>query len=663
MRPWLAAAALLVLSGCIKVDVPGDPVVTTTTETGSGYTGPEVGFAWSPQLPEVGERVAFTPDVRVLRGTTVTSWAWSFGDGGTSDRANAAHTYAAAGPRTVTLDVTTSDGFTGRAAHVVPVAPAAGPSGGGTAPEAPLPDPAIVVAADPLGFRFSFTWPAEPDSIGWDFGDGTTSNEAAPTHRYEAPGTYEVALHVLKGDAIRSASTLVTATADQPTFRVAGVGEDGPEPSIGVDSAGAIYFQAMSRTMKSTDHGRTWENVNSIVASPVTLDPYLWLDPVTDRVFANQLYVACSYLTFSDDGGQTWLANPAACGTPVNDHQKMTTGPYVSGSPLDLAASGHKDVYPNVVYYGVNGLADSRVAMSIDGGLTFPFVAESFPFANAPGSDQTTCGGGLHGNLVAGPDGTVYVPSRSGCDGPRERTLGGPVVARSFDNGLTWASQVVADEVGTPYDDKNSDLAIDTEDNVYLAFPGGDNRMWLATSQDHGATWSRATVVTPQLGTTTMPAAVAGSPGRLAIAYYCVWDPATSLLDDPDALPGELAVPDHVPDEARWSLCVTLSLDALAPEPTFHTFRVTGLDPIQVGGISTNSGDSDGDERNLLDFIDAVMDRQGRLHVAFADGCTSDKCRGPAGEPDDSRDRLGTVAILQTGPSLDAQVGSLSALP
>lgn len=446
------------------------------------------------------------------------------------------------------------------------------------------------------------------------------------------------------------------------TFRVVDVGEQGPEPSIGVDSSGAIYFQALEKTMKSTDRGRTWANVNSVVALPRTLDPYLWLDPVTDRVFANQLYVACSYLTFSDDGGATWLANPAACGTPVNDHQKMTTGPYVPGSPLDLAAGAHKSLYPNVVYYGVNGLADSRVAMSIDGGLTFPFVAESFPAATPPGSDATPCGGGLHGNLVAGPDGTVYVPSRSRCDGPRDRTLGGPVVARSLDNGLTWSATVVADEVGTPYDDKNSDLAIDTEDNVYLAFPGGDNRMWLATSQDRGATWSRAVAVTPELGTTTMPAAVAGSPGRLAIAYYCVWDPATSLLDDEDALPGELAVPDHVPDGARWSLCVTLSLDALAEAPTFHTFRVTGDDPIQVGGISTNSGDSDGAERNLLDFIDAVVDGDGRLHVAFADGCTSSQCQGAKGEPEDSRDSLGTVAIVDVGPSLYAETGDLAAL-
>lgn len=450
-----------------------------------------------------------------------------------------------------------------------------------------------------------------------------------------------------------------TATPALPaTFFVNVVGEQGPEPSIGVDSEGAIYFQALEKTMKSVDGGATWRNVNTVVSAPTTLDPYLWLDPVTDRVFANQLYVACSYLTFSDDGGATWLANPAACGTPVNDHQKMTTGSYVPGSPLDMAAMAHQNVYPNVVYYGVNGLVDSRIAMSIDGGLSFPFVAESFPAVNAPGNDQTTCGGGLHGNIVAGPDGTVYVPSRSGCDGPRDRTLGGPVVAASRDNGLTWSNTVVADEVGTPYDDKNSDLAIDTANNVYLAFPGGDNRLWLATSIDHGATWATAALMTPDVGTVTMPAAVAGSPGRLAVAYYCVWDPATSHNEE---FPDELAVPDHVPDAARWSLCVTFSRDALSAAPTFHTFRVTGDDPIQIGAISTNSGDSQPGTRNLLDFIDAVIDSQGRTFVAFADGCTSPQCISPEGVPDDSRDSMGTFAVVTDGPSLFADIGTLAA--
>ncbi len=455
--------------------------------------------------------------------------------------------------------------------------------------------------------------------------------------------------------SVSSSTNPVGASSAMPTFLVASVGEQGPEPTIGVTSDGSIFFQALANTMKSTDGGRTWANVNPPYALPTTLDPFLWVDPVTDRVFSDQLYVACSYLLYSDNGGATWVANPVACGTPANDHQKVTTGAYVPGSPLDRAATATKLVYPNVVYYGVNGIADSRIAMSIDGGQTFPFVAESFPASTPlPSGDVPRCGGGLHGSLVAGPDGTVYVPSRSNCAGARPGTLGGPVVAHSTDNGLTWTNTIVANEVGTPDHDKNPELAVDTENTVYIAFPGGDNRLYLSHSMDHGATWAPAVVVTPELGTVAMPVIAAGSPGRVAMAYYGVADAASSTTKD-----GLLAVPDNVNDTVRWSLFVTFSLDALAEHPTFQTVRVTGDDPIQVGGISTNSGDSDGAERNLLDFIDIVIDHDGRVHVAFADGCTSEACRGPAAKPADSRDRLGTVAVLQSGPSLYAATGTL----
>ena len=88
---------------------------------------------------------------------------------------------------------------------------------------------------------------------------------------------------------------------------------------------------------------------------------------------------------------------------------------------------------------------------------------------------------------------------------------------------------------------------------------------------------------------------------------------------------------------------------------------MTGADPVQVGGISTNSGDSDGAERNLLDFIDAVIDADGRLHVAFADGCTAPVCLTDEATPDDSRDSLGTYAVLETGPSLWLEQGELAA--
>src|ERR1044072_6995925 len=66
------------------------------------------------------------------------------------------------------------------------------------------------------------------------------------------------------------------ADAAAATFFVHDVGEQGAEPSIGVTSDGAIFFQAFQKTMKSTDGGRAWANTNAPSSAPPTLDPYMW---------------------------------------------------------------------------------------------------------------------------------------------------------------------------------------------------------------------------------------------------------------------------------------------------------------------------------------------------------------------------------------------------
>lgn len=458
-----------------------------------------------------------------------------------------------------------------------------------------------------------------------------------------------VALAGCLSSSTSSSTTTTTDTTQHPvaTFSVHAVGQQGPEPSIGVTSSGAIFFQALEKTMRSTDLGKTWIVAPNPLALPATLDPMMWVDKTTDRIFSDQLYVGCSYLSFSDDDGATWTNNPAACGTPANDHQKVTTGAYSPGSPL--APLGGVAVYPNVVYYAINGIADARVAISLDGGLTFPYTSESAPAASTPGADGgSDCAAGLHGKITAGPDGTVYIPHRNSCTrsgGGR----GGPMIGVSTDNALSWTLREAGKSVGTSDHAKNPEIGVDTNNTAYLTWPGADNSLYLAHSADHGKTWSTPVAVTPQLGTVTMPTVQAGDPGRIAIAYYGI------------ANVTERAAPDKVNTTARWSLFVTYSINALSEHPTFTTVDVTGLDPVQVGAISTNTGDAPAGSRNLLDFIDAVIDKDGRLHVAFADGCTSDACKSPSGKPTDSRDSMGMVAIAENAPSLFAAKGLLTA--
>src|SRR5205085_1303432 len=51
----------------------------------------------------------------------------------------------------------------------------------------------------------------------------------------------------------------------------------------------------------------------------------------------------------------------------------------------------------------------------------------------------------------------------------------------------------------------------------------------------------------------------------------------------------------------------------------------TPNDPVQVGSICTG-GTLCGSDRNLLDFNDITVDKEGRVLAAFADGCVAPGC-------------------------------------
>ncbi|GIS29604.1 MAG: hypothetical protein Ct9H90mP1_3320 [Methanobacteriota archaeon] len=62
----------------------------------------------------------------------------------------------------------------------------------------------------------------------------------------------------------------------------------------------------------------------------------------------------------------------------------------------------------------------------------------------------------------------------------------------------------------------------------------------------------------------------------------------------------------------------------------FHTVRASA-DPVQIGSICLNSGDCrdiGGSNRNLLDFNDLHIDREGRVYIPFADGCFGECATG-----------------------------------
>ena len=425
-------------------------------------------------------------------------------------------------------------------------------------------------------------------------------------------------------------------------FVFSDVGEEGAEPSIGVTSSGCIFFIAFEKPMRSCDHGKTWVDTSDITQAFFTNDPYGWVDPITDRVFnIHMMGLWTTWIGWSDDDGETWAANPHDSGAvPINDHIKLGSGPWTDeGYGLQPVR------YETAVYFCFNKLLYISCYTSYDGGATFEAGGDIVGLA--------TTNGGLHGAITTAPDGTVYLP-------PRVAT---PSIILSKDNGLTWEERTMGEDVGTPNPRKNGEVATDTESNAYNIWVGGDQGVYMSRSTDSGDTWEQTSIrISPiEVISATFPHTSAGDPGRIAVTY--LGSENASALGQPniDGEPWD-GNAHYAPSNVSHYLYVTYSLNALDPEPVFHTQRVS-KDPIQVGSICLNSGDCrdiGGSNRNLLDFNDLHIDLEGRVYIAFADGCTGTCATGNDTTAENSRSRQGSVYYLGSGPSLYESVGDLA---
>jgi PKD repeat protein len=144
---------------------------------------------------------------------TINSYHWDFGDGETKTMQNPAHTFKKSGTYIITLTVTDNNGGTSTNMNTITVIsnnpPAASVKSSKSNGEAPLTISFSGSGSDTDGTIASYYW---------DFGDGSTSNEKNPSHKYSTVGTYTVTLTVTD-DKGGIGTSILTITANAHTYR------------------------------------------------------------------------------------------------------------------------------------------------------------------------------------------------------------------------------------------------------------------------------------------------------------------------------------------------------------------------------------------------------------------------------------------------------------
>ncbi|MDT7780178.1 MAG: hypothetical protein QOC99_2690 [Acidobacteriota bacterium] len=414
---------------------------------------------------------------------------------------------------------------------------------------------------------------------------------------------------------------------------------DAGEPSIGVNwKTGSVFYQSSLQTMRvkfdsSSPARATWEDVSALTTSLVSLDPILYTDSQTGRVFSSQLAGVTSLTAYSDDDGQTWTPSQGA-GIPASvDHQTLGGGPFAA----PLTRDGSLPVYTHAVYYCSQDVGyDASCAVSLDGGQTFGPAVRIYT--------ELDCEAGLHGHVKVAPDGTAYVPTKA-CGGQQAAIV-------SENNGLTWSIRKVP---GTSAGGTDPSVGIGADGTVYFAYSNGDGHAHNVVSHDRGKTWTndRDLGYYQNIQSSVFPSAVAGDSNRASVFFLGSTTAGTgSTGGDPAGYTG------------TWYPYIATTYDG---GNSWTTVNVTPADPIQRGPVCLQGTlGCTGNTRNLLDFNDLTVDKMGRTLAGLSDGCVTAACKqgvdrngdGKLDGNDNDGGAIATIIRQSSGKGLFAQYDS-----
>lgn len=402
-------------------------------------------------------------------------------------------------------------------------------------------------------------------------------------------------------------------TFAKPVRVSANVNQSAAEPSIRAARDGRLYIVAPQglasgvRTedsgggdviWRSNDEGKTWKFLGSYDDAAGGGDADIAPDRSGD-LWGSGLTLVNTTATYSSNKGADWSVNPVGTLDTVVDRQWIDT---------------YRD---NAAFMTTGKIGEQRILLSrleLVGGVPTVVLTRT---VSKPGEEEYQWPGEI---AVDNKRSLVYVGWNNAKDSLQDQNFkrDNIVVTRSSTDLLETTHSVVTKTRGDSFD---SFVSVDNDyrGNVYAAWserrPKGKNgrRGWtntyISVSKNRGMTWSEPRKVnTRRARTTTFPWVVAGSKGKVAVAYYGTRRRGPS----PESVTRkELRGP-------KWKVWVAYSHNATGDKPRY-TKKVAVRKAIHEGNICTSGTGCAGGTRDLLDFFQIDLDACGEMVITYTD--------------------------------------------
>lgn len=425
----------------------------------------------------------------------------------------------------------------------------------------------------------------------------------------------------------------------------------GGDSDLYVDSGNALYFsdlQALTNISNSvsTDGGANWST--NCVGAPNTPVDRMWFAGTGSLSTGNlNLYQDFDAVASSASTGgnnvlvETW-SNDGTTFAPVLNtnpdptcvgpaiHDCVTGNEGISGNQVVDPATGN--IY--IAHTTVNGnLTGGTPGVQVSEGKITPGTPPTATWTESPNLDASLC-----------PD-----PSCVDSNGNPEEIAGENFATIARDA----AGYLYVTFTAGPLDHRSSDPnfgALTAPEQIYVV-----HSLEPAGSDPSKLTWSAPERISgsgTSAGTNTFPWIVAGSDGRVDVAWYhtaevseqgtCASGSGTCTLYGAGSL-----------TKAEWSVQMAQSLDAHSANPSYTTANVSEA-YVKHGQICTNGiGCSTGGDRSLGDFLQITIDNRGAAMVSYVFDTSADTSAGENAGPE-------VISRQISGPSLLASAGEVS---